>query len=132
MNVVPLNATSSAASQIADLAELQRTSAARTPSKPLTPSALRNASPELQRKEVAAQFEAILVRQLLKPTMTGMFGEDSGVAGSIYGDMLTDTLSTQLTRGTGLGLGRMLEQQLTPRGQPVPNASDDSSAPLSS
>src|SRR5690606_21170088 len=84
--------------------------------KPLTGAALRNASPELQRKEVAAQFEAILVRQLLKPTMSSMFSVESGAAGGIYGDMLTDTFATQLTRGEGLGLGRLLEQQLSPRG----------------
>jgi hypothetical protein len=30
--------------------------------------------------------------------------------------MLTDTFAQQLTSGPGLGLGRLLEQQLTPRG----------------
>ncbi len=71
--------------------------------------------------EVAAQFEAILVRQLLAPTMTAMLGKESGAAGSVYGDMLTNTLSEQLTRGGGgLGLSRLLEQQLTPRGAAVP------------
>ncbi|HYD82596.1 MAG TPA: hypothetical protein VEA63_01060 [Opitutus sp.] len=110
MNVVPINATTSAATnQIADL-----TVNAPTRSKPLTGSALRNASPEVQRKEVAAQFEAILVRQLLKPTMTSMVGSE-GAATSVYGDLITETFATQLTRGQGLGLGRMLEQQLTPR-----------------
>lgn len=111
MNVVPLNATSpSAAAAIAELSAPDRLRA-----KPLTGAALRNATPEIQRKEAAAQFEAILVRQLLKPTMTSMFGKESGAAGGIYGDMLTDSFATQLTRGGGFGLGGMLEQQLTPR-----------------
>ena len=85
--------------------------------KPLSGAALRNASPELQRKAVSQQFEAILVRQLLSKTMTSMLGsEKSGPSASVYGDMLTDTFAQQLTSGPGLGLGRLLEQQLTPRG----------------
>jgi Rod binding domain-containing protein len=99
-----------------------------TPSAPLDPvararaahlsgAALRNASPAEQRAAVAAQFEAILVRQLLGKTMSSMVGgESSGAAGSIYGDLLTDTISQQLTAGQGLGLGRLLEAQLTPKG----------------
>ena len=83
-------------------------------------AALRNASPAAQRKAVAAQFEAILVRQLLGKTMTSMLGgSESGVAGSVYGDLLADTVSQQLTAGPGLGLGRFLEKQLTPRGELV-------------
>jgi hypothetical protein len=46
--------------------------------KPLSGKALRNAPPAEQRKEVAAQFEAILVRQLLGPTMMSMLGKDGG------------------------------------------------------
>ena len=67
------------------------------------------------RKRVSQQFEAILVRQLLGKTMTKMLGSEESTAGSVYGDMLTDTLATQLTLGPGLGLGRMLERQLAPR-----------------
>ncbi|HYP15853.1 MAG TPA: rod-binding protein [Opitutus sp.] len=128
MNVVPLNATTPAAAT--NLAELTASAPAR--SKPLTGAALRNAAPDVQRREVAAQFEAILVRQLLKPTMTSMLG-DEGAASGVYGDMLTDTFAQQLTRGNGLGLGRLLEQQLTPR---VPSAALNATAaaakPLSS
>lgn len=93
--------------------------------KPLSGKALRNASPAEQRKEVSAQFEAILVRQLLGPTMTSMLGKDGGAASNVYGDMLTDTFAQQLTRGGGLGLSHMLEKQLTPR---APRANLNSSA----
>ena len=83
-------------------------------------AALRHAGPTEQRAAVAAQFEAILVRQLLGKTMTSMLGgSDNGVAGSIYGDMLADTMSQQLATGVGLGFGRFLEKQLTPRGELV-------------
>jgi flagellar protein FlgJ len=94
------------------LSSVDRTHAAQ-----LRGAALRNASPAEQRVAVAAQFEAILVRQLLGPTMTKMLGTGEGAAASVYGDMLTDTLATQLTAGPGLGLGRMMVQQLTPRGE---------------
>ena len=85
----------------------------------LSGAALRAAAPAEQRAAVAAQFEAILVRQLLGQTMTKMLGSGEGAAASVYGDMLTDTLATQLSSGPGLGLSRMIEQQLTPRGAPA-------------
>lgn len=81
-------------------------------------AAVRNADPATQRAAVAQQFEAVLVRQLLGKTMNSMLGGGKGdVSGSVYGDMLTDTLAQQLTAGRGLGLGKMIEQQLTPRGE---------------
>lgn len=107
MNVASINAVSPAATH--GVAEV-----ARTPGRALPAQALRNASPEVQRKEVAAQFEAILVRQLLKPTMISMLGEEGGAASGVYGDIMTESFAQQLTRGGGFGLGRMLEQQLTP------------------
>jgi peptidoglycan hydrolase FlgJ len=127
MNIVPLNATTTAGtSRIAEMV-------ADTPTRPrsLSGAALRNASPEQQRTEVAAQFEAILVRQMLAPTMTSMLGDEGGPASSVYGDLMTDTFSQQLTRGGGLGLGRLLQQQLAPRApRAALNTSSNSSAPL--
>ena len=79
-------------------------------------ASLRHASPAEQGRAVAAQVEAILVRQLLGKTMSSMLGGEGNVSGSVYGDMMADTLSQQLTAGPGLGLGRFLEQQLTPAG----------------
>jgi flagellar protein FlgJ len=67
------------------------------------------------RKRVSHQFEAILVRQLLGKTMASMLGSKESTAGSVYGDMLTDSMATQLSAGQGLGLGHMLERQLAPR-----------------
>jgi Rod binding domain-containing protein len=110
MNVAALQGNSPRASdQIADHIGVKSSS------QPLTGKALRNASPAEQRKEVAAQFEAILVRQLLAPTMTSMLGKEGGAASNVYGDMLTDTFAQQLTRGGGMGLSQMLQKQLTPR-----------------
>jgi len=81
----------------------------------LSGAALRAAGPAEQRAAVAAQFEAILVRQLLGPTLTKMLDSGDGAAAGVYGDMLTGALATQLAAGPGLGLGRIIEQQLTPR-----------------
>jgi Rod binding domain-containing protein len=81
-------------------------------------AAIRRAEPAAQRAAVAGPFEAVLVRQLLGETMKSMVGGGAGgVSGSIYGDMLADTISQKLTAGPGLGLGRYIEKQLTPRGE---------------
>jgi Rod binding domain-containing protein len=97
----------------------------------LSGKALRNASPAEQTKEVAAQFEAILVRQLLGPTMASMLGKEGGAASNVYGDMLTNTFAEQLTRGGGFGLSRLLEQQLSPvEPRPNFNSSAETSSPL--
>lgn len=89
-------------------------------------AAMRTATPAAQRTAVAAQFEAVLVRQLLGPTISSMLKSGEGsVSGNVYGDMLADSLSQQLSAGRGLGLGRYIEQQLTPRGEQTnPSAGD--------
>lgn len=121
MNIAAINASAlTGASHATELA-----ATAPTHAKSLSGAALRNASPDQQRVEVAAQFEAILVRQLLGPTMTSMLGNEGGAASNVYGDMLTSTFSQQLTSGGGLGLGRMLQQQLAPR---APHAASPSPA----
>ena len=76
-------------------------------------------SPAAERQQVAAQFEAILVRQMLNKSLTSMLGSENNAATSVYGDILTDRLAQQLTAGKGLGLGRMIASQLAPRGTPV-------------
>lgn len=116
MNIAAIPSPTSAAVQVGLLNDADRARAAK-----LHGAALRAASPAEQRAAVASQFEAVLVRQMLGKTMTKMLGGDSGdgAAGGVYGDMLTDTLAQQLTSGRGLGLGRMIEQQLTPRGLPA-------------
>lgn len=67
-------------------------------------------------KKAASQFEAIIVRQLLEPTiattMKGMGGESSS-GGGIYGYMVTDVLASNLTSGGGLGLASLLEKQFS-------------------
>ena len=78
-------------------------------------------APELAK--AAQQFEAIMVRQLLSPAIEpmmngGMGGEKSksgaGGGGGVYGYMLTDTLANSIAQGGGLGLAKVISQQLSP------------------
>ena len=81
-------------------------------------------------KKAASQFEAIILRQLLAPTIEpvmsgGMGGSgSSGGGGGVYGFMLTDVMANNLAQGGGLGWAKMLEKQLSPAtaGQPAASA----------
>src|SRR5512142_1602945 len=78
---------------------------------------LSNLPQDQQVKAVAGQFEAIMLRQFLQDSVNGLMGGDSGgTGGGVYGYFLTDVLATKLADAGGLGLGRMLRQQLTPHG----------------
>jgi Rod binding domain-containing protein len=88
----------------------------------LNPRALASQSPAAQRKVVAGQFEAILLRQFLSDSVGSMMGGQDSAQGSIYGYMLTDTLAQSMAAGGGLGLTKVIEQQLAPRGQSAPAA----------
>ena len=84
----------------------------------LDPS-IRNAkTPAEQCKAAAGQFEAILLRQFLNESVSSMMGGDDSPQGSIYGYLLTDVLANKLSQGSGMGLSKIIEQQLTPRGAP--------------
>lgn len=80
------------------------------------------------RKKVAAQFEAVLVRQLLAPALNGMMagGEGGAGGGGVYGYMLTDLLASKITEGQGLGLGSTIARQLSPRGASAAALSEES------
>lgn len=70
-------------------------------------------------KKAAQQFEAILMRQLLKPAVepllnSSIAGEGGQSGAGTYSYLLTDTLATSMTQGGGLGLARVLERQMTP------------------
>jgi Rod binding domain-containing protein len=124
MNIAALSNPSSPASQTAMLSNIDHARATQ-----LKGGALRMASASEQRAAVGAQFEAILVRQLLGKTMSSMMGSGDSTAGSVYGDLITDTLAQSLSSGQGMGLGRLIEQQLTPRGAKAATLS--TSAPAS-
>lgn len=78
---------------------------------------LRKLSGSDQVAAAAGQFEAILLRQFLQDSVGKiMGGHDSGPQGGVYGYLLTDVLASKLAEGGGLGLSRVLQQQLSPQG----------------
>jgi Rod binding domain-containing protein len=80
---------------------------------------LANATPAAQRKAVGTQFEAILLRQFLSESVGKMMGGEDSAQGSVYGYMLTDSMAQTMAAGGGMGLAKIIEQQLTPRAQPA-------------
>jgi Rod binding domain-containing protein len=77
---------------------------------------LAHQSPAGQTKAVAGQFEAIMLRQFLSESVGSMMGSGKEAGGSVYGYLLTDVLAAQLSAGGGLGLTKIIERQLTPKG----------------
>jgi Rod binding domain-containing protein len=71
-----------------------------------------NQSPEQQRAAVAGQFEAIMLRQFLSDSVGAMLGGDNSPAGSVYGYLVTDVFASKLAAGGGMGMAKMIEQQL--------------------
>ncbi len=76
-------------------------------------------TPADQRRAVAGQFEAILLRQFLTDSVGAMMGGKDSTQGSIYGYLLGDVMSQQLAAGGGFGLAKLIDQQLTPVKPPV-------------
>lgn len=80
-------------------------------------------------REVARQFEAVLLRQILAQTRKSLhddaLGESKGSLG-IYQDLINETLADNISRSGMLGLGSSLQSQLTrqnvtpPATEPVP------------
>jgi len=82
-----------------------------------------------QRRVVADQVEAILLRQLLAPALAHLPGAGNGV----YGYLLTDALAQKLSAGRGIGFARLLERQLNATKNPAagaPRPPAGSAAPL--
>ncbi len=77
--------------------------------------------------EVARQFEAILVRQILSESMKTML--EHGKDGQVYGYYLTEALADGITKGGGLGLRSVLESQLRQQVPPQSASSESSQIP---
>jgi len=124
MNISPSMPTAAATSLAglsplhSELAQLEGGNARRVPGKSKDPS------------EVARQFEAVLVKQILSESMKSMM--EHGEGGQVYGYFLEDTLADGITKGGGMGLRSILETQLRQRMDPSKNeqaAASDPSQP---
>jgi len=87
-------------------------------------SALRNLPQRDQIKAAAGQFEAMMLRQLLQDSVGKLAGGDKS-GGGMYGFMMTDVLANQLSAGGGLGLSKVFEQQLSPKGMNLDASADE-------
>jgi Rod binding domain-containing protein len=65
---------------------------------------------EMPPEEVARQFEAVLVRQMLSETMKPLL--ENGESGQVYGYFITEALAETFTKGGGFGLQSVLQAQL--------------------
>ena len=65
--------------------------------------------------EVARQFEAVLLRQILTDAQKPSFGskKGEGVSTTVYQDMMTNELADQVSRSGGLGLAKSLSLEFT-------------------
>ena len=127
MNVSAINSSSSTAASIATMQALRADQASAGVNTSKSSDSGRDPAAI---KKAASQFEAIILRQMLAPSMESMMSgglsgsKESGGGGGMYGYMLTDTLANSLSQGGGLGLARMLEKQLTPHSAMTDNISN--------
>jgi flagellar protein FlgJ len=71
--------------------------------------------PERNPSELARQFEAILVRQMLAESMKSMLDGPDGKQN--YGYFISEALADGITKGGGMGLRSVLEMQLRGQGE---------------
>ncbi|HOW68537.1 MAG TPA: rod-binding protein [Candidatus Paceibacterota bacterium] len=72
--------------------------------------------------EISRQFEAILLRQILRDAQKTVFSSDiqnDSVSGSIYQEMITQQLADSISQSGALGFADSLEKQLS-RQKPSP------------
>lgn len=89
-------------------------------------------------REVAQQFEALFLREVLEDVRSAALAGDvlGSKGGDFYQEIFDAQLAAALSRGRGIGLGRMIEAQLlrrTPGGEavagPAPGATPGSALP---
>lgn len=77
-------------------------------------------------REVAEQFEALFVQNMLKSMRQASFGDPIfGEAGGLFRDMFDQQIATDIASGPGLGLADLLVRQM----QPTASAADTQAGP---
>ena len=85
-------------------------------------------------KEAAAQFDAVFIGMMLKSARAASLGKgifDSQASGQ-YLELMDDQVALELARKGGLGFGKLLLEQVTPRGAEQANALGDDNSPYTS
>jgi Rod binding domain-containing protein len=77
-------------------------------------------------QEVARQFEAVLVRQMLEETMKPLL--ENGQSGQVYGYFISEALSDSFTKAGGFGLQGVLRDQLYLEQQKAREASEQAAS----
>lgn len=96
-----------------------------------------NAAPAVAPKdpkliEAAKQFEAVFMRELLKPlekSTAAMGGSSTSAGESTYGSMIVDALGDAVAKAGGLGFGDQLVKDLAPRLEAEAKSKATSTAP---
>ena len=66
--------------------------------------------------EVSRQFEAVLLRQILRQAQKPLFGGElvgSSSTNAIYQDMVTEQLAERISEGGSFGFARLIEKELS-------------------
>ena len=85
-------------------------------------------SEEQKLGEVARQFEALLLRQILQNTQKTVISSefaDNSTAASIYQDLVGHQLADSISKSGSVGLAKMLQQQLHHQLHPASTAGHD-------
>lgn len=90
---------------------------ARTAASSGTPNSPANSQAMNKAKDVAQQFEAVYLRQMIDASLPkdseALFGE--GTSGTMWRSMLTDTLATTLSKTGTVGISDMILKSQTDR-----------------
>lgn len=82
--------------------------------------------------EICRQFEAVLLRQILRDTQKTVIASefaDGSAAGSIYRDMVTDQLAASISQSGAFGLARSLETEFARQVLAQPHPEDPACEP---
>jgi flagellar protein FlgJ len=110
-----------------DVAGLRKLDTAVTPAPASTSKSTTEAKKALDPKLVKAaqEFEAVFIRQLLKPLeKAGQLGKAGPVSSGsdVYGSMMVGAVADSAASGGGIGLAEMVLKALTDSGKAAPQA----------
>jgi Rod binding domain-containing protein len=122
---IPRESPDAAGIPLAGKAAAEPTSAPKTSGK-----GIKDLDPKLVK--AAQEFEAVFIRQLLKPLeKAGEMGKSGPVTSgsSVYGSMMVGAMADSASKGGGIGLAEMVLKALTDAGKAVPKSEPEAGKP---